>query len=150
MSRGMPRSVSALTVRDARPDDRNAMRELLAELGYPSEPSTIDSRLERLGAEPSARILVAERDRSLVGLASLHVLHLIERPPLGRLSAIVVTRPERRMGVGLALLERVEDEARAAGCDRLEVTSGEWRDDAHAFYRALGFEETSKRFIKAI
>ena len=137
-------------MRDARPDDQNAMRELLAELGYPSEPSTIDRRLERLGAEPSARILVAERDRSLVGLASLHVLHLIERPPLGRLSAIVVTRPERRMGVGLALLERVEDEARAAGCDRLEVTSGEWRDDAHAFYRALGFEETSKRFIKAI
>jgi len=49
-----------------------------------------------------------------------------------------------------ALIPRAEEEARAAGCDRLEVTSGEWREDAHAFYRDLEFEETSKRFIKGL
>jgi N-acetylglutamate synthase-like GNAT family acetyltransferase len=143
-------SAAAVTVRDADAGDRQAMRGLLGELGYSSDAQVLDRRLERIDAEPSVRVVVAERDGALVGLASLHVLHLIERPPLGRLSAIVVTGSERRRGVGRALIERIEGEARAAGCARLEVTSGEWRDDAHAFYRELGFEETSKRFAKSL
>ena len=137
-------------MREAVPGDRGAMGALLAELGYPTDASTLVRRLGRLDSEPSVRVLIAERGGSVIGLASLHVLHLLERPPLGRLSAIVVGVSERRRGAGLALVERIEEEARAAGCDRLEVTSGEWREDAHAYYRDLGFEETSKRFIKAL
>jgi len=140
----------ATTVRKVRPDDRNAMLALLAELGYPTDAETVGARLDRAESEPSALVLVAERDGEVRGLASLQVLHLIERPPLGRLTTIVVSEPARRAGAGRALLERVEREARTMGCDRLEVTSGEWRDDAHAFYRELGFEETSKRFIKGL
>jgi GNAT superfamily N-acetyltransferase len=49
-----------------------------------------------------------------------------------------------------ALTRRLEEAAREEGCDRLEATSGEWREDAHTFYRELGFEETSKRFIKPL
>jgi N-acetylglutamate synthase-like GNAT family acetyltransferase len=141
---------AATTVRSARDRDRAAILGLLAELGYPSDAETLDRRLGRVGREPSVRMLVAEQDGRIVAFASLHVLHLVERPPLGRLSAIVVKEPARRGGVGLALVERLEDEARAMGCDRLEVTSGEWRADAHAFYRELGYEETSKRFIKSL
>jgi N-acetylglutamate synthase-like GNAT family acetyltransferase len=146
----MPAAESLVTVRDARAGDREAMLGLLAALGYPSEPRVLERRLKRVDAEPSVSVVVAERDGALVGLASLHVLHLIERPPLGRLSAIVVTGSQRRAGVGRALIERIEEDARAAGCDRLEVTSGEWRCGAHSFYRGLGFEETSKRFIKQL
>ncbi len=141
---------AATTVREVRPGDRGAMLRLLAELGYPSDAEIMERRLGRIEHEPSVQVLVAERDGAVIALVSLHVLHLIERPPLGRLSAIVVGEPLRRSGVGRALIERVEREARDAGCDRLEVTSGEWREDAHAFYRALGFEETSKRFIKRL
>ena len=141
---------AAPNIRVARDTDSDAVLGLLAELGYPTEPDALESRLERLDGEPSARMLVADLDGEVVGFASLHVLHLVERPPLGRLSAIVVTEPARREGVGLALVDRVEREARAQGCDRLEVTSGEWRDEAHAFYRDIGFEETSKRFIKQL
>lgn len=146
----MPSVKAATTVREARRADRGRMASLLAELGYRADAETLERRLDQVEREPAVRVLVAERDGEIAGLASLHVLHLIERPPLGRLSAIVVTESARRGGIGAALIERVEREARAMGCDRLEVTSGEWRDDAHAFYRELGFEETSKRFIKQL
>ena len=139
-----------IEIRTAGPADTEALRSLLAELGYPVGGEILTERMDRAAAERSIHMFVAEHREAIVGFASLHVLHLVERPPLARLSAIVVAESARRSGVGLALIERIEKAARAAGCDRMEVTSGEWRADAHAFYRDLGFEETSKRFIKGL
>ncbi len=144
------RSPSPVEIRAAGPADVEAIRGLLTELGYPVDVALLTERMNRAAAERSIHMFVAERTGAIVGFASLHVLHLIERPPLGRLSAVVVAEPARRSGVGLALIGRIEDTASEAGCDRLEVTSGEWREDAHAFYRDLGLEETSKRFIKRL
>jgi GNAT superfamily N-acetyltransferase len=47
-------------------------------------------------------------------------------------------------------MERVESEARARGCERLELTSAQRRADAHAFYSSLGFEPASQRFLKSL
>jgi hypothetical protein len=38
----------------------------------------------------------------------------------------------------------------AAGCKRIEVTSGDHRPEAHAFYRAIGYVEDERRFIKSV
>jgi N-acetylglutamate synthase-like GNAT family acetyltransferase len=141
---------TAVAVRPARLDDAPALVSLLAELGYPTDAGTLERRLAALVADPAVTVLVAERDGRVVGLASMHVMPLIERAPLGRLSAIVVAADERRAGIGRALVERVESEARARGCERLELTSAERRADAHAFYRDLGFEPASQRFIKSL
>jgi N-acetylglutamate synthase-like GNAT family acetyltransferase len=140
----------AVTVRPARLDDAPALVSLLGELGYPIEGETLQRRLDALVASPAVALLVAERDGRVVGLASMHVMPLIERAPMGRLSAIVVAASERGAGIGHALVERVESEARARGCERLEVTSAERRADAHAFYRSLGFEPAPQRFIKSL
>ena len=75
----MPSAESPIAVRDAEARDREAMRDLLDELGYPSDTQALDRRLGRIEAEPSVTVVVAEWDGSLVGIASLHVLHLIER-----------------------------------------------------------------------
>jgi N-acetylglutamate synthase-like GNAT family acetyltransferase len=141
---------TTVAVRPARLDDAPALVSLLAELGYPADAGTLERRLAALVADPAVTVLVAERDGRVVGLASMHVMPLIERAPLGRLSAIVVAADERRAGIGRALVERVESEARARGCERLELTSAERRADAHAFYRDLGFEPASQRFIKSL
>jgi GNAT superfamily N-acetyltransferase len=63
-------------------------------------------------------------------------------------SAIVVDEAHRRRGVGQALLEAVEREARARGCGLLFLTTAERRNDAHEFYRRVGLEETGRRFAK--
>jgi N-acetylglutamate synthase-like GNAT family acetyltransferase len=140
----------AVAVRPARLDDAPALVSLLAELGYSTDADTLKRRRDALVADPAVTVLVAERDGRVVGLASMHVMPLIERAPLARLSAIVVAADERRAGIGRALVERVESEARARGCERLELTSAERRADAHAFYRDLGFEPASQRFIKSL
>jgi predicted N-acetyltransferase YhbS len=101
-------------------------------------------------ADDGALVLVAEEGGHIVGLASMHVMPLIEREPVARLSAIAVAASHRRAGVGRALMWRVESEARARGCERLELTSAQRRADAHAFYSSLGFEPASQRFLKSL
>jgi GNAT superfamily N-acetyltransferase len=138
------------TLRAAAGDDAPALVPLLDELGYPTDAETLRRRLDALVVDPAVAVLVAERGGSVVGLASMHVMPLIERGPIGRLSAIVVAASERGTGIGRALVERIESEARARGCERLELTSAERRTDAHAFYRRLGFEPASQRFTKSL
>jgi GNAT superfamily N-acetyltransferase len=70
--------------------------------------------------------------------------------PAARLTALVVRDDARGRGVARALVATVEEEARRAGCDRLHVTTANHRADAHAAYRALGFEDTGRRFAKPL
>ena len=138
-----------VAIRDARRGDAEQTAPLLGALGYPTTPAQFARRFERLEAEPATWIYVAEADGRLVGLAGLRVLTLIERDePVGRLIALVVGEDVRGMGVGRALVEHVEERARAAGCIQLDVSWSDRREDAHAFYRRLGFADVSRRFVK--
>jgi GNAT superfamily N-acetyltransferase len=96
-------------------------------------------------------VLVAEVDDEIVGLAAFHVIpHLELDDPTGRLTSLVVAADARREGIGRALVERVAQAARDQGCGQLELMSGDSRAEAHAFYRALGFDDTSRRFVKEL
>jgi GNAT superfamily N-acetyltransferase len=140
-----------IALRDAIIEDATVIAALLGELGYPSQPDGVRTRLARLLAREGSRVFVAERGGRVVG-----VLGLDRMPVLTSLSdvamiiALVVTEHERRSGVGRLLIARAEDEARAWQCGRIMVTSAERRADAHAFYQRLGYEYTGRRFAKGI
>jgi N-acetylglutamate synthase-like GNAT family acetyltransferase len=139
-----------LTIRDAEPRDAEAIAGLLAQLGYPTEPASVDARLERLQIVGD-RAVVAERDGEVVGLAQLHVSPTLEyERPAAKLAALVVDVSHRGEGVGRALVAAMEAEARARRCELLFVTTAERREDAHEFYRRVGLEETGKRFAKSL
>ena len=140
----------AALIRDAVPADAPAVARLLDQLGYPTEPSAAASRLERLGIVGD-RVLVAEVEGEVVGLAHLQVTPAIERDrPAAKIGALVVDESRRGEGVGKALVEALDDEARARGCGLLFLTTSARRTDAHEFYRRVGLEETGKRFTKTL
>jgi GNAT superfamily N-acetyltransferase len=143
--------VPNVRVREARPGDAPAATALLGELGYPAAPDAVQERIERLLSSDADHLIVADVDGEVAGLASLHVSLALEYDePAGKLSAIVVDERFRRRGVGAALADAIEAEARRRGCGLLFVTTNERRKDAHAFYRAIGFEETGRRFAKPL
>jgi N-acetylglutamate synthase-like GNAT family acetyltransferase len=138
-------------IRDARPDDAAELAELLGQLGYPAEADAVGRRLERLGASDVDRLLVAEAGGRIVGLVGVHVSHSLEYDrDAAKLSALVVDEGRRGTGVGRALVAAAEAEARARDCELLFLTTAERRTGAHTFYRALGFEETGRRFAKVL
>jgi GNAT superfamily N-acetyltransferase len=135
-------------VRPAAPGDVGAIAALLGELGYPVEHERLAARLARL--PDTTTVLVAD-DGDVVGMAALDVRQGIEHEePRGRLVAFVVREHARGRGVGRALLDAIEEAARAAGSPDLHVTSAAHRGHAHAAYLALGFEQTGLRFGKRL
>ena len=139
-----------MEIRDARPDDSPAIADLLGQLGYPAAPEAVAARLPRQ-RDAGDRILVAEVDGRVVGLADLHVSPSLEYDePVGKLAALVVDEAHRRDGIGHALVEAMEAEARARGCAVFFLTTAEPRADAHAFYERVGLEYTGRRYTKTL
>jgi GNAT superfamily N-acetyltransferase len=137
--------------RPASAEDADRVAELLEQLGYPTSPETADRRLQALTASPHDEVWVAEQEGTVVGLVSIHVSGALERDgEVAKVNAIVVDEAARRQGIGKQLMALAEREARRRGCVLLFLTTAERRQDAHAFYRGLGFEETGRRFAKAL
>lgn len=141
----------ARLIRNARPADAPAIARLLDQLGYPCPPAEVPQRLERFAGGRHSEVLVAELEGEVIGLATVHLLTVLNRSrDVAWLTALVIDEKARGQGIGRLMVESVEAFARAAGCERLSVTTQEHRDDAHAFYLRVGMEHTGRRFGKAL
>ena len=142
--------MAAVTIREANPADAAFYAELMGQLGYPASEEQARNRICRLDGD-GQRLLVAELDGELAGIAVVHVYTLpIHDAPICRLVVLVVAEWARRRGVGRTLTLAVEEEARRAGCDRIVLESGLRRGEAHEFYRALGYENHALEFRKLL
>ncbi|MHC4219339.1 MAG: GNAT family N-acetyltransferase [Planctomycetota bacterium] len=137
-----------IKVRQANPDDAEVIAALLGELGYPQAPAMVRQRLDELTKFPSARVLVATNGDEVIAVGTLNFIPLLHDHKIARVSALAVIGPYRGKGVGQVMMGAFENIAREAGCPRLEVTSNIRRTGAHGFYERMGYEDTSKRFVK--
>jgi GNAT superfamily N-acetyltransferase len=137
-----------IEIRDVLEADVEALSPLMEQLmGQPSTPEQIRSRLRHLAESDVDRVLVAVVDGRVVGLAGLHLAWMVHTDlPTARLMSIVVDETRRGQGIGRRLVEASVEQARAWGCDRIELTSRLERSGAHSFYETVGFVHTSKRF----
>ena len=146
-----PAKPHSLDIRPAMPGDGDDVARLLAHLGYPCTPAEAADRIHAVADDRQQVLLVARRDGVACGLMGLHFLYYL---PLGalicRLTALVVAPDARGRGIGRHLLEEAARRARQAGGVRLELTTALHRTEAHAFYRACGFSESSLRFTRAL
>jgi GNAT superfamily N-acetyltransferase len=138
----------AIEIRDALESDAGAMAPLMEQLMHkPSTPDQIRMRLRNLSVTAADRVVVAVVDGRVVGLAGVHVAWMVHTDsPTARLMSIVVDEACRGQGIGRRLVEASVEQARAWGCDRIELTSRLERSGAHSFYETVGFVHTSKRF----
>ena len=65
---------------------------------------------------------------------------------------LAVDEDYQRRGIGRALIQAVERWGREQGINKVRLNSGALRKEAHAFYRAIGFDSEKEqiRFMKEI
>jgi GNAT superfamily N-acetyltransferase len=131
--------------------DADDVARLLTELGYPCEIDDAVERIDAIAANDRQALVLARRDGVVCGLVALDYMYYL---PLGtitcRVTALVVTPTAQGLGIGRQLLKEAERRARTGGAARIELTSGSQRTEAHAFYRACGYKDSSVRFVKQL
>jgi GNAT superfamily N-acetyltransferase len=143
----MPRSDAA--IREAHVGDAPGVATLLAQLGYPDDRQAVASRLAAASTSGNDIVFLAVDGVVPLGLSAVHIIPLFHRSSsVARVTAFVVSENVRRTGIGSALIRACERFAYSRGAERLEVTSGDWRSDAHSFYLALGFQREGTRLSK--
>lgn len=142
---------AASPLRAATQDDAAAVARLLGALGYPCSAADAADRIDAIARDARQVMLVADGDDDLSALLALDFMYYL---PLGRttcrITALVVATDYRGRGIGRLLIREAERRAWAADAARIEVTSAEQREEAHAFYRAVGYRDAARRFVKPL
>ena len=137
---------AAPVIREARRADLEAVVALLAEdfLGAGREggaQAAYAAAFEAIAASPDNRLFVADIDGAVVGCFQLT---LIPNISLGggrraQIEGVRTAAARRGEGVGAAMMRFAIEEARAAGCVLVQLTTNKARDRARIFYERLGF-----------
>jgi GNAT superfamily N-acetyltransferase len=137
-------------IRAAKPGDAPTLAALIDFLGHPVTERTVRKNLTAL-AKIGESPLVATLGKRVVGLIGVHRMVTVHRDaPVGRIPILVVAEDAQGHGIGRMLVEAAEELLCKAGCKIVEVTSNDRRAQAHAFYRHMGYERTSLRFLKTL
>jgi GNAT superfamily N-acetyltransferase len=113
-------------------------RNLLEGHGLRLEDATPDSgRIVDIGAllEPPQSLYLAEVDGQPVGTCGLKQISA----EVAEIKRMYVDPAVRGHGAGRALLQRVINDARAAGYAGLRLETAVWMVEAHALYHSFGF-----------
>ena len=151
MTSAPPSHFATSALRAAKRDDAPAVARLLDALGYPCSEADALQRIDAIAGDSRQVLLVADGEDCLNALLALDFMYYL---PLGRttcrITALVVASGCRNRGIGRMLIREAERRAWAAEAARIEVTSAEHRDEAHAFYRAMGYRDAARRFVKTL
>jgi len=141
-----------LKVRRAEMSDATSIASLVTQLGYPTGPDDMVDRLKRMLDDPRHTVLVAVADNGdVAGMGAACIDHGPELDGLyARVTGLVVDEKVRGRGVGAFLMQQIEHWAKEHGADRVTLTSGNYRPEAHKFYDAIGYSATGTRFMKRL
>ncbi len=138
-------------LREVRASDAAAVARLFDQLGYPRAEEAVAAQLRGLESGREAVFVASDAAGTLVGVACVATVSFVNEGALrARLTAIVVDEATRGAGVGAALLRRAEGWARDVGCNKIELTTHERREDAHAFYRGQGYQQQALHFMQPL
>jgi N-acetylglutamate synthase-like GNAT family acetyltransferase len=138
-------------IRSATLDDAKAVKELFQELiGRQLSDDDVINRITYVQNSLMDSLFVYELDNKIIGLLAFRIRENIEENNrFGEISVIVVKSESRKMGIGKELMEYAEQLAHKKGCIGTWLVSGFGREEqAHPFYKELGYKTTGYRFVK--
>lgn len=137
-----------LTIREASVLDGERLAELCRQLGYEKSPGETTQGISDLLQTGRDKIFVAASpSKGVVGW--IHLAHATSLTTgwFGVIVGLVVDESFRGQGIGKALVAHALRHAREFGVSSVRVRSQAKRQDAHRFYKSLGFEELKEQKV---
>lgn len=138
-------------IRKAEIEDIESIQYLIQELtGHDISNLDVINRLEYIDSSMIDTLYVYEEHQKVVGLLGFRIRENIEENSrFGEISLIVVDHNSRKHGIGKHLMEYAEKLVEKSNCIGTCLVRGFGREEqAHFFYKALGYETTGYRFVK--
>lgn len=132
-----------IKIRPAETSDLEAVYGLIKELArYENAPHEPTNSLTTFiedgkGESPKFRVLVAEDDETIVGIALYYLGYSTWKGAMMYLDDLVVLEKYRRHGVGKKLLLALQDKAREHQVNQLRWHVLDWNEPAIAFYNKM-------------
>ncbi len=127
-------------------EDIPKLNPLLAQLSESlADPAKMAEKMEKIARNDDNYLLVAEDTEigallgSLIGVVFEDICG--DCRPILLVENVVVEETARRLGVGRAMFDAIEDWGREKDCHYCILVSGLQRHGAHDFYRAVGYSE---------
>ena len=140
-------------LRDLKTTDVATICEINKEaLGYAFSSEETASQLARLSKDSHHFLLGYEDDASheLHGYVHAEVYESLYSKAGFNILALAVLPQRQGKGIGKALLQGLENEAKRRGYEFIRLNSADHRLGAHAFYEKVGYtcDKMQKRFIR--
>src|SRR5439155_19241972 len=140
-----------LRIRYAEPGDASVLAQLMCELAYETTATEMRRRLKSIFSDARFRTFVAEIDDQVCGMIGTltHASHE-HNDFYGKIVALVVSKKQRRCGIGRAVIAAAEKDFADRRVTRINLTTRFTREQAHHFYEALGYSKTGFRFARQL
>ena len=138
-------------IRKAEKKDKNQVQYLIKELtGHEISDSDIENRFDLVASSQIDSLYVYEHEDKVIGLLGFRIRENIEENSrFGEISVLVVDPNYRKLGIGKQLMNFADELANRNACLGTWLVSGFGREEqAHVFYKSLGYQITGYRFVK--
>ena len=140
-----------LIIREAAQKDLAQLCALMTELtGHAVTAAEMQNRLDMVQNSPREELYVCAVDGTVQGILGFRIRENLEEVSrFGEISCLVTCAQSRKAGIGRALMAFAENLAKQHGCKGTWLVSGFGREEeAHTFYKKLGYAITGYRFVK--
>lgn len=140
-----------ILIREYHSNDLEALTELMADLGYPTDIKSMEIRMKSIESHSDYFTFVATLEDQVVGMIGVRFVHYYEEDgATTQISTLVTKENYQCQGIGKELVRFVESWAKEKGSNSLCLTSGikPERMQAHEFYKRMGFHINGYRFVK--
>lgn len=126
--------------------DASRLAVLCTQLGYPAETHSLEERLRKNFDNPRRATFVStDNSDVVVGFVDLDFRCIMVNDGCAEICGLVIDENCRGCGYGKELIKKAEEWAIAMGACELSLRSNVVREEAHVFYKKLGFEVYKKQ-----
>jgi len=124
------------------PEYLDGLVSLVNQWGMPKEytPEALAADLSRVFSHNEYRVYLALYKGRVAGYAQTSDKNLLCFDPFVEVEQLLVDEDCRSLGIGAALMKRIEEDALSNGMTMVKLSSQVHRTRAHLFYERMGYE----------